>query len=320
MNPLLLPSALRPVFHEQARLSRLSTFQLGGPCAWLADCDNPDTLEQVVHFLRENGVPYILMGGGSNLLFSDEGFDGVMVRYFNDSAVCSIQGDTVRVSGAALLDHAVRAMVEAGLDGLTMCSGIPGTIGGAIVGNAGAFGKQMGDVLEWVELMDAQGNRYRTVANELEFAYRSSRLQASDEVVLSACFRLIPGDRAALATQRESLLALRREKHPDWRTEPCIGSIFKNIEPSSAATRRQAAGWFLEEAGAKALHVGGAYVYPKHANIIVREPHGTAQDVYELSEQMKAAVRAQFGFELQREVRLLGRFEGSLEGSASHYF
>jgi UDP-N-acetylmuramate dehydrogenase len=115
-------------------------------------------------------------------------------------------------------------------------------------------------------------------------------------------------DAGAMQRERARILELRRTKHPDWRTMPCAGSVFRNVEPTSAAERRQAAGWFLEQAGAGLFQVGGARLFEKHANIIVADPGATARDVFELSEKMAAAVRERFGFELEREIRLLGAF------------
>lgn len=301
-------------------LAPYTTFQLGGNCRELIACRDSSSLQRTVQKLIHDRTPYVLIGGGSNLLISDEGVDVVVVRYFSEEPIVAVDGKSVEVSGSTILDHLVRAMVDRELDGVTTCSGIPGTVGGAIVGNAGAFGKQIGDVLESVELMNEKGDLYRANRSDLAFAYRRSRLQQSGEVVLSARLRLEGGDRTRLLEERESILALRREKHPDWRREPCIGSIFRNVEPTSAAGRRQAAGWFLEEAGAKSLRVGGAYVYPKHANIIIKGEGGTAQDVFELSQQMAQTVRDRFDFELEREVRYLGRFAGALNTPTQRFF
>lgn len=305
------PDALQPYVRPRVDLRSYTTFQLGGPCTWLADCPTAEVLQRIVVHLHEEGLPWFLMGGGSNLLISDDGVDAMAVRYVNENADMTTRASQVEVSGAASLDEVVARAVDRGWDGLTTCSGIPGTVGGAIAGNAGAFGKQVGDVLASVEVLSRDGVLRHVSAADLEFSYRASRLQWSDEIVVSARFDLRPGDRRALQAERTELLALRRTKHPDWRREPCMGSIFRNIEPTSAAERRQAAGWFLEQAGAKELRVGGAYVYPRHANIIVRDPTGTAQDVYDLIELMARAVRDRFEFDLVREVRFLGGFRNA---------
>ena len=298
--------SLVPCEIKAACLADYTTFALGGPCRALWACTKPDELQAVVRTLQAAAAPYLLIGGGSNLLIDDAGLDVVVVRYFSDEPHIEWAGNTVTVSGATRLDHLARDTAAAGLAGVVCGSGIPGTVGGAIVGNAGAFGQQIGDVVEEVECLAPDGSRQTLSRAELGFAYRYSNLRHRRLVVLSARLRLQPTDSAELNRERARILELRRAKHPDWRTEPCIGSIFRNIEPSSAAGRRQAAGWFLEQAGTKAMRVGGAYVYPRHANIIVRDPAGTAHDVKELSGRMHQAVRDRFGLDLQYEVRFVG--------------
>lgn len=300
-----LPNAL-----PRARLADYTTFGLGGPCRALWPCATPDQLAAALSKLHQQRVPYALMGGGSNLLVDDAGLDLAVVRYFSTQPAIQISGDQVLVSGATLLDALAATTAAAGLDGLVYCSGIPGTVGGAVVGNAGAFGRQIGDVVAYIDYLEPDGTRRQLPGTELGFAYRQSNLRSREGVVLTVALQLRRGAPEALQAERKALLLLRRAKHPDWRTEPCIGSIFRNIEPTSAAGRRQAAGWFLEQAGAKSMRVGGAYVYPGHANIIVRTPDGTARDVKVLSDRMQAAVRAAFGFTLQREVVLWGGFAG----------
>ncbi len=181
-------------------------------------------------------------------------------------------------------------------------------MGGAIAGNAGAFGRQIGDMVESVRLMRLDGQVNEVDATALQFEYRSSLLKQTGAVILEATLKLEPMDIQTMEAERESIMELRRTKHPDWHKMPCAGSVFRNIDSSSAAERRQAAGWFLEEAGAKAFRVGGACLFEKHANIIIAEPEATAQDVYLLTEKMMAAVRDKFGFDLQREIKLLGKF------------
>jgi len=190
------------------------------------------------------------------------------------------------------------------------CTGIPGTVAGAIVGNAGAWGGQVSDVLESVMLMDRSGNLTEADPSTLAFSYRHSNLKERNDVVVSAVFRISKGDRGALEDERESILVRRAERHPNLSHEPCIGSIFRNIEPTSAADRRQAAGWFLEQAGAKEMKEGGAKVFARHANIIVKCDDCSSQNVRDLAARMAEAVREKFGINLVREVRYLGRFQG----------
>lgn len=286
-----------------ALLRDLTTFRLGGPCRALVDCR---TADELLAALRDGGEGALLIGGGSNLLVSDAGVDAVVLRYASDLPEVARAGEVWTVSGATRLDDLARLSVEYGLAGLVSCSGIPGTVGGAIAGNAGAFGEQIGDAVESVTLADRRGAVREATAGELGFGYRRSGLQQGTDVVVAARLRLRPGDAAALSARRTEILALRAEKHPDWRTTPTAGSFFKNIEPTSKAERRQAAGWFLEQAGALDLRVGGAHLFAKHANIIVADPGARAADVLALSRQMADAVQAKFHIRLEREVRLIG--------------
>jgi UDP-N-acetylmuramate dehydrogenase len=300
--------AARCVVVPDEPLRQHTTFQLGGPCRALIGCATPEQLAAAVRELHTAGEEFILIGGGSNLLVADDGIPQVVLRYVSEQPQVRRQGVVLDVSGSTLLDDAVAFAVEQGLTGLVEASGIPGTVGGAIAGNAGAFGRQIGDVVEAVTLMDRAGRTHTATPAELQFAYRSSKLQRTDEFVVSARLRLAQAEVAALTRQRAEYQAIRRQKHPDWRVVPTAGSFFKNIAPTSAAGRRQAAGWFLEQAGALQMRVRGARPFAKHANIIVRDGDCSAQDVLELARQMATAVERKFQLRLEREVRLLGRF------------
>ncbi|HSR88383.1 MAG TPA: UDP-N-acetylmuramate dehydrogenase [Pontiella sp.] len=296
------------VVQRDAELSDFTTFRLGGSCPALIECPNASVLCETAKLLAEQGIDFIVIGQGSNLLVSDTGIGIVVLRYCTEKHDIEVDGCRVRVSGDTILDDLPRFAIECGIGDVSFLSGIPGTVGGAIAGNAGAFGQQIGDVIESVRLMDRKGTVECVSADELAFEYRSSMLKKTGAVVLDTVLKLKPCDRETMQQERERILELRRMKHPDWTTTPCAGSVFRNVEPTSAAERRQAAGWFLEQAGAKDMRVGGARLYEKHANIIVAEPTATASDVYRLSEQMAAAVRDRFGFELVREIKLLGEF------------
>jgi UDP-N-acetylmuramate dehydrogenase len=310
MNDVLVDQLpANAVISLAVELRAYTTFQLGGSCPAVIDCPDADTLADTARLLHEHSVPFIVIGQGSNLLISDDGIDSVVLRYCSDDAPdVEARENRVVVSGNTLLDDLVRITIKLGLGDLSYCSGIPGTVGGAIAGNAGAFGRQIGDVIETVELLDGQGSRREAVAEELSFDYRTSSLKKTSDVVLSAVLKLQPEDIRTMEKERSRILDLRRTKHPDWRTMPCAGSVFRNIEPTSAAERRQAAGWFLEEAGAKDFKVGGAHLFEKHANIIIAGSDATASDVAQLMDEMVAAVQDKFDFRLEREIRLLGVF------------
>ena len=305
-----LPEAA--VVVANAPMSRYTTFQLGGSCPALIDCSTASVLAEVAEVLAEAGIGFMVIGQGSNLLVSDGGIETIVLRYCAEGRPdVRLDGSRVRVSGNTLLDDLARLAIENGVGDVSFCSGIPGTVGGAIAGNAGAFGQQIGDVVESVRLMELDGSTREVASEELAFEYRSSALKQSGAVVLDAALKLKPCDRETMQKERERIMQLRRTKHPDWKTMPCAGSVFRNVEPTSAAERRQAAGWFLEQAGAKDFKVGGARLFEKHANIIIAEPDAKAMDVFRLSEQMIASVRQKFGFELVREIKLLGEFSAS---------
>ena len=293
----------------QTELSEFATFRLGGLCPCLITCQTPFQLENTVQRLAKRNIDFILIGGGSNLLVSDAGVDCVVVRYISSPMVERQENDIV-VSGSTLLDALAQYALAQGLEGLNYTAGIPGTVGGAVVGNAGAFGKQVGDVLDSVLLLDKKGVKREAKPESLGFRYRHSNLKETGDIVLGARFHLGPGNKTALVKEREEILETRRQKHPDLNRYPCAGSFFRNVEPTSAAEKRQAAGWFLEQAGAKDMRVGGAVIFSKHANIIIKSDGCLSQNVFDLSNLMAKAVKEKFNLALVREVRLIGSFEG----------
>ncbi len=293
-------------YKEPLRL--YTTFQLGGPCRGLITCQTPEQIEQAVDDLNRQTLPFILIGGGSNIVVADNGIDCFVLRYVSETPLINRDGNDLIVSGSTILDHLVQYALEQGLEGINYASGIPGTVGGAVVGNAGAFGKQIGDVVKQVTLLTRQGKKKTVGPEALGFSYRDSNIKQSGDMVLSVRLALKPGDKNKLLEERKETLAIRHEKHPDLATEPCAGSFFRNIEPTSKAGKRQATGWFLEQAGGKDLRHGGAYIFSKHANIIVKGKDCKAQDVYELSRKMAKLAKDAFNLDLVREVRFVGLF------------
>jgi UDP-N-acetylmuramate dehydrogenase len=292
-----------------AVLSDYTSFQVGGRTPALIQCGTLNDLVETICYLNQKQISFLVIGQGTNLLVSDKGVDQIIVRFCNeeDSSIKQVD-EIITVGGEILLDQLVVRSIELGLGDLGYLSGIPGTVGGAIVGNAGAFGEQIGDVLQRAELLSYTGIRRWVSHDELRFAYRSSALKESEEILLQAELKVTQVDKVDAEKRRNEILKLRQEKHPNWKTEPCAGSVFRNIEPTSSAGRRQAAGWFLEEAGAKLFSQGNASIYAKHANIIIAEAGASATDVYRLSEKMKQAVKETFNLNLHREIRLVGEF------------
>ena len=294
-----------------AALAHYTTFRLGGPCPFLLECKTPSQLEQAVQALNEQKMKFILIGGGSNLVVSDQGVDRAVIRYVSDHPLIQHEDGVLYVAASTILDDLALYCAQHGLEGLNCTTGIPGTVGGAVVGNAGAFGKQIGDCLQTAVLLSPDGKTRETVNKDLKFTYRNSRLKETDDIVVAARFKLGTADPQHLMQERAEILSLRHEKHPDVGLLPCAGSFFRNIEPTSKAEKRQAAGFFLEEAGAKKLKVGGAAIFEKHANIIIKaDEQCKAQDVFELSRQMHELVKRTQKLDLVREVRFVGHFSG----------
>ncbi|MEI7999186.1 MAG: UDP-N-acetylmuramate dehydrogenase [Candidatus Omnitrophota bacterium] len=294
-----------------ALLRDYTTFKLGGPCRVLIECQTPEELQKTVKSLLENKTPFILIGGGSNLVVSDQGIDIAVIRYVSSSPIIKRDGNDIIVSASTLLDDLALFCINESLEGLNFTTGIPGTVGGAVVGNAGAWGSQVGDVLKSAVILDKDGNIRNVEHSYFNYQYRHSQLKETNEIVLSVRFALKPSDSVNLAKERLDILNKRIEKHPNLDTHPCAGSFFRNIEPTSKADRRQAAGWFLEESGGKNLNIGGAYIFEKHANIIVKGTNCTAQDVHDLHLKMIEIVKQKFDLQLNREVRFVGPFRNT---------
>lgn len=287
-------------------LTDFTTFRLGGPCRELVTVSDTTTASEIIRGWNDSGMPWRVMGGGSNLLVADKGIPEAVLRIWREQPDCRVDGGAICVSAGTALDDLSRFAVESCLSGLEFAAGIPGTVGGGLCGNAGAFGSALGDVLDRVEVLSREGGKSVLPRAALEFGYRGSSLQWSGQVVTRAWFRVAAGDRAKLFAERDRILALRREKHPDWRVLPTAGSFFKNLPAEAPGAPRRAAGKFLELTGAKEMREGGAYVFAKHANIVIAGAGATARDVAILSARMKGAVLEKFGFELEPEVRFWG--------------
>lgn len=292
-------------------LTDYTTFRLGGACRELATVVDAEAAKERIRGWNAAGIPWRTMGGGSNLLVADEGIPEAVLRVFSGLPDCRREEGVLSASAGTALDALARFAAEEGASGLGFAAGIPGTVGGGIVGNAGAFGASLGDVLDRVEVLTREGEKKTVPRAALEFGYRRSSLQQTGDVVLRAWFRIGAGDRSALRAEREKILAARRTKHPDWRAQPTAGSFFKNLPAEVAGGPRRAAGKFLDAAGAKAMRAGGAYVFEQHANIVIAGPGAKARDVAKLSARMAAAVKQMFGLDLEPEVRYWGEVGGA---------
>jgi UDP-N-acetylmuramate dehydrogenase len=308
--------------HEPLR--HHTTFRIGGPADFYFAARTADQMVTALRTAREMGLPVFLLGGGSNLLVSDDGFRGLVVR----NAIEEVEFDSTAAhvgAGADFLQFIYECR-DRGLSGLEFAAGIPGSIGGALYGNAGCYGQDIGSFTIECTHTSFDGALTETKpAAWYQFAYRDSRLKRDPRVLLSCLLQLKRGDPVAIQAVIDEKLEVRRQKHPQWRVEPTAGSYFKNLPPDwqmpgakhSPGTRRVPAGQLLDEVGCRGLRVGDAMVFAKHANIIVNAGRATAQEVLELAEIMKARVRERFGVTLEEEVMYLGKRPGTVESAAS---
>ncbi|MBF0532174.1 MAG: UDP-N-acetylmuramate dehydrogenase [Candidatus Omnitrophica bacterium] len=297
-------------YRVSARLADYTTFRLGGPCRCLIFCATPEELKTAFSLFTPASETLLVIGGGSNIVVADQGVDAIVIRYATETPRIQRNGTRVSVSAATYLDELVSYAAQQGLSGLNFASGIPGTVGGAVAGNAGAFGRQIGDAVGSAVVLRPDSQTRQISREVMGFAYRDSIFKKSRDIILTVDFNLSPEDPRILQKERADILNLRREKHPDWRQIPSAGSFFRNIEPSSQAGRRQSAGWFLEQAGAKELNINGGRAFAKHANILIKAPQTTAQDIHDLSLRLQDLVVKKFKLKLEREVLFVGQFKG----------
>ncbi len=283
-------------------LGQFTTLRIGGPADWYYPARTIDELAFVLTVARDSDVPYTLLGDGSNVLISDLGVRGLVIH--NRANRIERHGNNLYCEAGALLSALVDRSREESLTGMEFASGIYGSVGGAVFGNAGAYGKSIADVLVDVEVLTRDGERLHLSPDKMEFKYRQSGCTRNGWVVLACEVALHPGDQKAIAAEIERIIAIRATKLP--ADLPSAGSYFKNIEDPNAEFGKVPAGKLLEAVGAKELMVGGAGVYEKHANVIVNLGNATASDVLALAELMKTKVREAYGIELQNEVRFMG--------------
>jgi UDP-N-acetylmuramate dehydrogenase len=300
---------------ENVPLRQLTRFAIGGPARLLMDASTEQALVSAFERIREAQSPWALTGWGTNLLAADEGFPGVVLRY--TAKKIHIAGTLVTVEAGAILQDVVDATIEQGLRGLETMTGIPGWIGGAVYGNAGAYGHSIQERIESVRFFD--GQNFRELDNpSCEFQYRESIFKKhKDWIVTSTTLRLDPANPAELRATAEGILKIRNEKYPP--TMRCAGSIFKNLIlvelPLSVRERvpqtviregKVPSAYFLEQVGAKGITNGAIRVADYHANLIYNESGGTAREVRQVIEELTDKVRQVYGLQLEEEVQYLG--------------
>ena len=296
MNHRDLAARLREIFPEErilrdVLLSQYTTFQIGGPADFMVTPANEEQLSQCLALCHQENVPIFVLGRGSNVLVSDAGFRGVVIRIGSDFQNVEFEENMVMAQSGILLSKLSRLLLERELAGFEFASGIPGTLGGAIYMNAGAYGGEMKDLL-----MDVNGTCRSLSADELELGYRTSLFQSKPWVVVRALLRMESGQRQEIQERIQLLNEQRRSKQP--LEQPSAGSVFKR-PPGHFA------GHLITEAGLKGCRVGDAMVSNKHAGFIVNVGHATSADVVALIRAIQEKVRDQFGVDLVPELRYL---------------
>lgn len=300
---------LRSLFGEALEFNKplapLSTFETGGKAKYFISCQTPENVTKTLQAVHSLKLPYVVIGGGSNLLISDDGYDGLVVK-IDLKGMKMLSPTEIECMAGEELMSLVRFAADNGLTGIEFASGIFGYVGGAIYGNAGAYGGEMKDILKEINLVSREGELKTVTPEYCRFGYRDSYLKKSKDIVLSAIFSLSTGDKEEITRKIDDILRIRSGKHPvDGRS---AGSFFKNIPDPSQPYGKLPAGKLLEECGVKGLQVGGAKVFDKHANMIVNTGTATSKDIRQLADIMKQKVLDKFDIELEEEVISIGIF------------
>lgn len=309
-------------YFENELMSKHTNFRIGGPARWFVEVKSIDELKEALRFAKEKNVPYFVFGGGSNILVNDKPFEGVAIKIAMRDIVIlpDSEGSLVKAEAGALSSAVARETAKAGLDGLTWMISLPGTIGGAVRGNAGCFGGETKDHLVEVEILH-DGQIINLKKDELAFGYRESAIKNSNDIVLSATFELKKSDQQKLLQELDEKLAARKSSQP--LDAGSAGCMFKNYEIKSddelnqlkqkleipqnmIDTKRISAGWLIDQLDLKGKQINGAKVSEKHGNFLVNTGKATADDVVQLITSIKTRARNEYGINLEEEVQYIG--------------
>lgn len=294
--------AVESPLRRSVSLRRHSSFEIGGKADYFFAARSSKELESCLRFVHEHSLPYYVIGEGTNILFDDEGFRGLILKNEVNGINRKSKEGRVEVFSGTRLSDLVELALEEGFEGIEFAAGIPGTVGGAVYGNAGAFGKCIGDFLEEAVLLDERGAEFRVKKDYFDFRYRHSSLKRKHFALLKAVFKLAKGNKQEIKAAIDENLEKRRSRHPS-RKMAYAGSYFKNLVLADGT--KMAAGYALEKVGAKDLRVGGAAVYSGHANFILNLGRAKAKDVLLLAEELKFRVKKEFGVDLEEEIIFL---------------
>jgi UDP-N-acetylmuramate dehydrogenase len=304
VGAIAIPAALAELPEVEARrmapLAPLTTFRIGGPADLLLLPRSAAGLEAALRATRRAGLPLLAIGAGSNLLIAEAGFRGVAVKIGSGLGPVRVEGERLIADAGRTLPELMRRARRAGLSGLEFAGGIPGSLGGSLCMNAGAWSHEMSEIADWIRGIDEAGEAVELEAREVAWSYRRARFPRPLTIV-EAALRLVPGDPERIAAREEEWHEARRRTQP--LGEPSAGCVFTN-PPGDHASR------LIDVAGLKGERVGGAMVSPVHANFIVNAGGATAGDVMRLIARVRERVRAVHGVELALEVELVGLGEG----------
>lgn len=287
---------------KEANMSSYTTFRIGGIADYVVTPENEEQLAKLLHLIKEENVDFVVIGNGSNILVSDNGFDGIVIQLGDKFSSFVIKdkdesGVYVDVTAGMRLSRLGNELAAGSIEGFEFATGIPGTIGGAVMMNAGAYGGEIKDIIKSARVMDFDGNVKELSRDELELGYRTSIIAKKNYIVISAVFDLKKGDREKIKSNIKELAIKRREKQP--LEYPSAGSTFKRPEGYFAAK-------LIEDAGLKGLSVGGAQVSEKHAGFVINKKDAKAIDVIRLTDEIKEKVYDKFGVKLELEIKKIG--------------
>ena len=287
------------VFTGEA-MSRHTTFKIGGPADYFLMPDKDTDVGRIVKICKESAIPYFILGNGSNLLVGDGGYRGAVIQIYKNMSAVTVEGTEITVQAGALLSSGAAAAKNAALTGFEFAGGIPGTMGGAVVMNAGAYGGEMKDVLTEVTVMDEEGEIVTLPADKLELGYRTSIIKTAGYIVLEAKLQLKEGNPEVIRETMKDLTIRRTTKQP--LEYPSAGSTFKRPEGYFA-------GKLIMDSGLAGYQVGGAQVSEKHCGFVINAGGATARDVRTLMDNVRDIVYKKYGVTLEPEVKFLGDFE-----------
>lgn len=303
MNKIFYEALVKVLDEDQIKpeepMKNHVTFRVGGPADFFVTPKNYEELSGVLKCCAKYEMPCYIMGNGSNLLVSDQGYRGVVIQLFRQLNDIQCEGNVIRAQAGALLSAVANRALEEKLTGFEFAAGIPGTLGGACVMNAGAYGGEMKDVLKSVTVLTREGERITLQKNELELGYRTSIIAKKDYIVLEAEIELEAGDAEEIKAVMDDLKERRTTKQP--LEYPSAGSTFKRPEGYFA-------GKLIQESGLQGFQVGGAQVSEKHCGFVINKDQATAADIAELIRQVQDRVEEKFGVRLETEVKRLGEF------------